>query len=238
MKNLRKLIPAFAMLLVAAVLLGSSTFAWFSMNTTVTATSMSVTAKSDQTFMLIKAGHAADAAAVQASKKTEDDALNVSAELLPTAHTATVTNISTADAPENWFYKTSDDPSLYGGDGHESAATALTALTGYVLVNEFSVSLAAGANPMSNIKVGTCTLTTSGDAAVKVLVATATASEEFGATGSGSTTLQASLTDSTVMYVRIYIYWDGADSDVYTNGIADLQNTSVVVTFTGTVVNS
>ena len=41
---MKKLIPALCMLLIAAVMLGTSTYAWFSMNTTVTATGMSVTA--------------------------------------------------------------------------------------------------------------------------------------------------------------------------------------------------
>lgn len=44
MKNFRKLIPAVCMLLLAAVMAGTSTFAWFSMNTTVTAGTMAVSA--------------------------------------------------------------------------------------------------------------------------------------------------------------------------------------------------
>lgn len=42
---MKKLIPAICMLLIAAAMLGTSTFAWFSMNTKVTATGMQVTAK-------------------------------------------------------------------------------------------------------------------------------------------------------------------------------------------------
>lgn len=38
MKKFSKLIPAFCMLLISAMLMGTSTFAWFSMNTQVTAT--------------------------------------------------------------------------------------------------------------------------------------------------------------------------------------------------------
>ena len=38
------------------------------------------------------------------------------------------------------------------------------------------------------------------------------------------------------MVVKVYIYWDGADADVFTNGIADLENTSVNVTFVGSTV--
>lgn len=44
---MKKLIPALAMLLVAACLMGTSTYAWFSANTQVTAKGMSVKAASD-----------------------------------------------------------------------------------------------------------------------------------------------------------------------------------------------
>ena len=42
-KSLRKIIPAIAMLMISAALVGTSTFAWFSMNSKVTVTGMSVT---------------------------------------------------------------------------------------------------------------------------------------------------------------------------------------------------
>lgn len=45
MKKFKKLIPALCMLLVSAVMLGSTTFAWFSMNRTVTATGMEIKAE-------------------------------------------------------------------------------------------------------------------------------------------------------------------------------------------------
>ena len=50
---MKKLIPALCMLLIAAAMLGTSTYAWFSMNTTVTATGMQVKAKSDAKFLQI-----------------------------------------------------------------------------------------------------------------------------------------------------------------------------------------
>ncbi len=50
---MKKLIPAISMLLVAACLLGSSTFAWFSMKKTVTATGMQITATSADPYLLI-----------------------------------------------------------------------------------------------------------------------------------------------------------------------------------------
>lgn len=53
MKKFKKLIPAFCMLLVSAVMLGSSTFAWFSMNNKVTASGMSVEAKANTLYAVI-----------------------------------------------------------------------------------------------------------------------------------------------------------------------------------------
>ena len=45
MKKMRKLIPAFAMLLVSAIMMSTASFAWFSMNEEVTATGMEIQAK-------------------------------------------------------------------------------------------------------------------------------------------------------------------------------------------------
>lgn len=59
MKKFRKLIPALCMLLVAALFVGTSTYAWFSMNKTVTATNMQIKAQVN-TQLMIK-GSAADA---------------------------------------------------------------------------------------------------------------------------------------------------------------------------------
>lgn len=53
MKKFRKLIPATAMLLISALLMGTSTFAWFSLNKTVSATGMQIKA-SVPTQLLIK----------------------------------------------------------------------------------------------------------------------------------------------------------------------------------------
>ena len=50
--KVKKLIPAVCLLLVSAMLLGTSTYAWFSMNTTVTATNMQVKAVANQGLLI------------------------------------------------------------------------------------------------------------------------------------------------------------------------------------------
>ena len=62
MKKFRKLIPAFVLLLISTAIMSSATFAWFSMNTQVTATGMQVTAKSNNTYLLIGDTWTTDAA--------------------------------------------------------------------------------------------------------------------------------------------------------------------------------
>lgn len=60
MKKFKKLIPALCMLLVSAVMLGSTTFAWFSMNTKVTASNMEVQATASKNLLISKTGANAD----------------------------------------------------------------------------------------------------------------------------------------------------------------------------------
>lgn len=52
MKKFKKLIPAFCAMLVSAAMLGTSTYAWFSVNKKVEANGMSVTAKVDTEYFV------------------------------------------------------------------------------------------------------------------------------------------------------------------------------------------
>lgn len=53
MKKFKKLIPAFCAMLVSAAMLGTSTYAWFSVNKKVEANNMSVTAIADTQYFVI-----------------------------------------------------------------------------------------------------------------------------------------------------------------------------------------
>ena len=247
-KALRKeLFAAVAMLIVAAIALSGSTYAWFAANTTVTADNMQVTVTSDTTFLLIGQGHM-DVADIQSGKAITTSASITTASIKPSAHrnvtigTATINDIQTDSV---WYYRYSSDPA-----NATASMTAIEPLTytsasaltdGYLLVNEFALTVASGSNAIQNLKVSECSITSTSKAAVKVVVATDEGSDEFGATVdggvttvAGTNTLAASITSSAAEYVKVYIYWDGDDDDVYTNNIANLLGTSVVLTFTGT----
>ena len=53
MKKFKKLIPAFCAMLVSAAMLGTSTYAWFSVNKKVEAKGMSVTAQANTQYFVI-----------------------------------------------------------------------------------------------------------------------------------------------------------------------------------------
>lgn len=95
MKLTRKLIPAFVMLLVSAVLMSTASFAWFAMNNTVQANGMEVAAKAGDIFLEIKGPADSDWGTIGAS--------NVDAELYPVDHDA-FDSASDIETPGKWFY--------------------------------------------------------------------------------------------------------------------------------------
>lgn len=275
---MKKLIPAIALLLVSAVLMGTSTFAWFSMNRTVTATGMQVTAKSDSVFLLI--GTDDTAAAIQTAG-TITTALTVdsaAAQVYPSAHDAvtntadaTATNVSnvyryhlTSDDTqtitlEQYAALSSGDKALYTADNRNGtnwyykiadAVDASTSTKGanylttvdatYVIHKTCYVTLAAGSNDASNLKVtgmaiASNSTATGGSATitpVKVLVTTATAAVELDSTTTSSdTVLAATVTSSAVVQIDIFIYYNGNDAAVYTNNVANLDGATIDLTF-------
>lgn len=247
----KKIMASASMLLVSTMMLSSATYAWFSMNKDVTVTGMAVDVKSDATFLLVKQG-TATVDAIRSAKKTRDTAVTSSAVLYPTAHdTVTaastgITAIEAADASDSnakdiWYYKYSNDPETSNVDVTAATYVPTADFANYVLVNEFSLTVAEGSNELSNLHVKSCKITpaTGGDQAVKVLVAGANGCEEFDGTGGNGTNINlqtANVTGTGVSTVKVYVYWDGNDSDVYTNGIADLKNTEVEVELTGDIV--
>lgn len=221
------------------------------MNKEVTVNGMSVTAKSDTTFLVVKAvgASANTVAGVKEYNHTTDSAYTASAVLYPAAHddiaiSATAAAIDAADSTDTtvkdiWYYRYNQDPTQSTSDMTEETYIPVANFDQYVLVNAFDLTVnGATTSTITNLKVKNCTITTSGDAAVKVLVVGTNGNEEFGATGAGTNTLCNSITSDALSQVKVYIYWDGNDSDVYTNGAADLQNTEVTITFEDTITNS
>ena len=232
MKKFKKLIPAFCMLLISAVLMGTSTYAWFSMNRTVTANGMEVTAKSNSEFLLIGAGNSASAAAIQEGKKTEIDATyatvgNTDKKVFPAAYTTTLiaanpTNGSAEISANSWYTANSNKTDeVQSGTNAKNVKAVTEGDKDHMLTYTVKLTLSKDSNAISKkIKV-TPTFTTA-DASVKALVV-------FGNDASSSTerilidstkttgvetTDKIALSGDATYLVTIYVFIDGNSDNI------------------------
>lgn len=239
MKKMRKLIPALAMLLVSAVMMSTASFAWFSMNTTVTATGMKIKAKSDQTFLIISATNS-DPEDIQneyADKASEANAFTATTTIGETA----VYPAAVATAEEDLV----DDDSLefhYAVGTSYTDGTAkgeykpVTNLSDYVVKHTFYITVTKGAVPAEDIVVKSLTIT-GGSEAVHVVVTSAYAAKEYTGdlTSEDADTIlsgDTEITDSTVLEVYVYVFYDGDYKDIVTTeNAASLEGATVEIVF-------
>lgn len=229
MKNARKLLPAIAMLLISAVMMSTASFAWFSMNTQVSATGMQIEAKSDQTFLLISAD------------KTTAEEIQAQAQLSVAITGQTAENYTVYPAKVKDTTSNSDDITFQYAvgkayDDHEAKGNYVdvlpTNVSDYVVEYVYYITVADNAVPASDIVVKA--LTIEGNAAVNVAVATKTAYKNFTATLQDEDTTILSdgeITDETVLAVHVYVYINGDHQNVTTANAANLGNTKVSITF-------
>lgn len=71
---MKKLLPAISLLLISAVLLSTASYAWFSMNTTVTATGMQVTANAPTSLLISTTNATTDFGSTVALENDTEDA--------------------------------------------------------------------------------------------------------------------------------------------------------------------
>lgn len=230
MKKFKKLIPALCMLLISAVLMGTSTYAWFSMNKTVTAGGMSVTANSDSAYLIIRTGETLSGSANNASA-------NVNASLKPVSPKETLTsaNIETAGS---WGTATSDNPN------DANVGATLTALTGeflgdgkYVLKQSFMVGIVENSGAVNDdLRLASVKLTEkTGMDGLTVVIVCGTNIYTYNATNETISSEQVLATKDLVtkdgVKVNVYIFIDGKNEAVKSANATQLGG-SVELTFT------
>lgn len=248
MKKFKKLIPALCMLLVSAVMLGSTTFAWFSMNTTVTASGMKVEATADQVYLQIQnKGTAFSETDAQTGVTTKVE----SKKLLPTNVVKTFDKKSPVafdgGTGFTWVSNFSADPgsATKAGDYTEVSAENLT---NYALKFEYTIRLkpgtgaskAPGKLKVAEVKFANDTANTGLKGAVAVLVVCGEYSAVYKQTttvgtftkSAGDEALSAAAFDSTEgTDVAVYVFFDGENANCTTNNIVLNDKFSVEITF-------
>lgn len=177
-KALRKqLMAAIAMVVVAAVALSSSTYAWFAANTEVTANGMQVSAKADNTFLLISADKTSASEIQQQGLIVAGMNVN-NPKLYPSAPATDATMVeylsvadghnkvgggaiatageevvdeNTANAVTNWY--TASAKTVDAATIKADTALQLVSFEGYVIKKTVTLTVAAGSSPVENLTV-------------------------------------------------------------------------------------
>ena len=261
----KQMAAAVAMVLVAAIALGSSTYAWFVSNNTVKATTASISAQSNAPFLKI-------------AKKGE------------TLATTSATQVAgegdkTILYPSQWNHAI-DSATYQFESAYAAAASAPDMLTGsrfavggvdatyrpdYALKQSFdigttdanagsfqdlivsNVKIDMGTSTKTGLKDALCVLVKCGDnwgvykASENDTVTNAVELTEYGdsttitnnLTGTdASDALVATIAAGNKVTVDVYVFYDGSYSTVYTDNLANLESCGVTLTFTATPVNT
>ena len=243
---------AIAMVLVAAVALGSATFAWFVSNNTVKATTSNISAQSNAPFLKI------DKTAITADSTT---------------------SISYTDEADVKLYpaqvvKNTDSKPLFKS-AYASAATAPTELTNsrydvgdaaaavageFAIKKSFKIGTAdEKAGSFKNLKVSGVKLTSEGtdglEDALSILVVCGdnwavykkstdgmvlTAYKDAVSAAGNNTdgVLAGTIAANGSVDVDVYVFYDGSETNVYTNNLDKLTAIGATVSFTATPVNT
>ena len=219
----KKLIPAAMMLAVSASMLGTSTYAWFSMSKTVTITGMEVTAKTDAIFLEVNGTEDNGAYGLTGTNA-------VDAELYPAHHEAWTAlsdiedfDLNDDNTNDNWYYRYNDN-----ADNATDAMTAKTyigAFTDYVATTAFNVRLHAGSQA-TGYDLYVSEITIPANKGITVVVAGVDGYQEFSASAQNITFNASNILSNDVTIaaeqVKVYIYFNGDDANVYTDNIAAL----------------
>ena len=267
----KQLAAAIAMVVVAAIALGSSTYAWFVTNNTVKATTSQISAQSNAAFMKIKYN-----ATAVTSDLTADVATLASKALYPAQWKNNFDASKTTTGDKIYQFETA-----YGTNptdtGYTMDASTLKAVgdpatavgADYAVANVFNIS--SKGTDLLNLKVAGAEIQSARpadpdniddhgnaklDNALRVLVVCganwvlcdkdgvledsegrtrAASSADLGKFGTGVT-----VTHDDDTLVTMYVYYDGNDTEIYSNNLPNLSDSSsrITVTFTAEPQNS
>ena len=253
MKKFGKLIPALCMLLVSALFVGTSTYAWFSMNKEVSASNMEVKAVSENPYLLINP----TSSEITATGWVKDATLAKTA--LPTNTQLNLTHNKEVSSTGvvTWTYAVSSDPSkaeetatqtdLIGASVNENGVLVAKETEGgiekvYALVNDMyfktandTVATKLRLNELTGENAGVKLATDIGVDALEESVRLLFVNPANGATAlydpkvntitySDTTNyLAAEVNNKDAVHIVVYMFFDGTDTQAYTNNAVNLK---------------
>ena len=253
MKMTRKLIPAFVMLIVSAIMLSTASYAWFANSTKVTASGMTVKANTDVKFLQISTSNESNATwGPSANVDPIEKNLDLNLVHAKVAEEKTVT----------WYTANAADPDKPNADvdGLKNVDNISTANA--ALIKTFYVKMSSENSSLTNLKLTNVEVTNNDSMlapALRVLVIAKDSKdvvqgvqvwdvgdsesdpvETAGIVDEGdinsSDVLVASISGGAVYTLDVYIYFDGEDARAYTDRVANaslVKEQAVTLTFSG-----
>ena len=245
----KQLGAAIAMVCVATVALGSSTYAWFVSNNTVKAKTASISAQSNAPFLKI------DKTAIAEGSGTSIEFTETATALYPAQVVANGTEAKFQSAYAS--AKTAADELT--GSRYDVGTATEAKNAGFAINETFHIGTADDkAGSFKNLKVSKVELSTDTgllDNAMSVLLvcdtnwavykvsADGTILDKYGdgtteAGNNGDGILAASIGAGADVTVEAYVFYDGSDKEVKTTQIDALGTGGLTITFTATPVNT
>ena len=244
---------AIAMVLVAAVALGSATFAWFVSNNKVEAKTTNISAQSNSAYLVI------DNAAATKTSNTSKSSVTASepftdAKLYPAQWDQHFDANGKKADDEGFTNVTYQFESAYAESKDATAEKANTRFAvgnpttaadlGYTLANKFFIGTGGYDGIFTNLKVTGVTVSNADSglsSAMRVLV---TCDDQWTLWSSTKKLASSDGTDGVIKAdgiskdndatVNVYVFYDGADDAVFTTNLENLKDCGVTVTFEAT----
>lgn len=226
-KATSKILMAVMALVVAIGIATGTTFAWFTMNTTVTANGMAVSAKTDNAYLIIKEGTTLSGNATIATAS-----LDVALRPVKPVTTLTSSNIETLGS---WGTAASTDPNDANSSAEVTALTSGTLLGdgNYVGKQSFMVGIVENSGTVAHdLRLDTLTISDTTDGITVVVVCGNNVYTHNANVSTGNSEVLATAANVTAagVQVNVYIYIDGSNAAVKTANAANLGG-SVSMTF-------
>ena len=253
----KQLAAAIAMVCVAAVALGSSTYAWFVTNNKVDATTSTISAQSNAPFLMI------DKTAISKDSQTSITFVekDTEAKKLYPAQVVKSTTDETA-LFQSAYASAADNAAILEGSRYDVGTADVAAEKEFALTESFKIGTAdAKAGSFNNLKVSKVEVVTGADSAdglkdaISVLLVCGEKWAVYKASTNGEvltkyaddTAITCTATDGilsatigagTSVDVKAYVFYDGSQEKIKTTNLDNLKNCNVTITFTATPVNT
>ncbi len=246
-KSLKKqLMAAIAMVLVATIALGSSTYAWFAANNSVTATGMTVTAQAEQGIVIANSGKTTYGTTAATAEATDAKLIPTSTANGTTWYHATSSQFDDAEAGQvaaNYASVGTDGTDYVKNTFYIKSATD-TAYAGNLEITSVVVASGGSQNLSKALRVG---VMVGSNFYIYAPVTGYTSTYKVGNGTSGTSvspkSSTTSSTDTTVtsfpantaagLQVDVYMWYEGEDASCKSSNIvSSLEANNVTITFT------